>query len=125
MATNSRANNKTTTTEADVIRLAQTGDEEAFGELYQRNLDAISRYIQHRVNDVDEVENLTQIVFVKAWQALERYQPTKVPFRAWLYRIAGNTVIDYYRTHKETTDIDSQWRLVDGRASPEEMLLSF
>ena len=124
MATNSRADNKTATTEADVIRLAQTGDEEAFGELYQRNLNAIFRYIQQRVNDMDEVENLTQVVFVKAWQALERYQPTKVPFRAWLYRIAGNTVIDYYRTHKETIDIDSQWRLVDGQASPEEMLLS-
>ncbi len=75
---------------------------------------------------MDEVENfLTQIVSArKAWQALERYQPTNNPFPAWLYRIAGNTVIDYYRTHKETTDIDSQWRLVDGRASPEEMLLS-
>ncbi len=107
-----------------MIQLAQAGDEDAFGELYERNVDAITRFIQHRVNDLEETENLTQIVFVKAWQALGRYQPTKAPFRAWLYRIAGNTVIDYYRTRKDATDIDSQWHLADQQTSPEEAALS-
>ena len=110
--------------EAEIIKQAQAGDADAFGKLYQRHMDAIYRYVQHRVTEPDEAENLTQVVFVKAWQGLPRYQPTKTPFRGWLYRIAGNTVIDYYRTHKETADIDTQWRLADEQASPEEALLS-
>jgi RNA polymerase sigma-70 factor (ECF subfamily) len=129
MATNSATESKTENREtlgieADVIQLAQAGDEDAFSVLYERNVDAITRYIQHRVTDLDEAENLTQVVFVKAWQALGRYQTTKIPFRAWLYRIARNTVIDYYRTRKDATDIDSQWNLADQRSSPEEAVLS-
>ena len=68
--------NEPTHSEATMIVLAQEGNADAFGELYQLHLDAISRYIQRRVNEIDEVENLTQTVFVKAWQAITRYQPT-------------------------------------------------
>ena len=45
-------------------------------------------------------EDLTQLVFLKAWQSLPRFQQRANPFSAWLYRIAKNVLIDYYRQHK-------------------------
>jgi DNA-directed RNA polymerase specialized sigma24 family protein len=86
--------------EAELVDLARRGDADAFGELYRLHLDAIYHYISKRVGERCEVEDLTQTVFLKAWQALEGYQPSAVPFRGWLYRIAHNKVVDHYRTQK-------------------------
>ncbi|MBV7330148.1 sigma-70 family RNA polymerase sigma factor [Chloroflexi bacterium TSY] len=113
-----------TLSEAETIRLAQHGNQDAFGTLYQRHLDAIYRYVHKRVGQIDEAENLTQIVFVKAWQALERYQPSTAPFRAWLYRIARNAVVDYYRSQKETLLWEDLTLISDGHETPDELLLS-
>ncbi len=111
--------------ESKIIDRAQHGDADAFGELYKAHLDAMYSYISKRVGEVNEVENLTQTVFLKAWQALERYKPSKVPFRAWLYRIAHNTVIDYYRTKKETASLEEHTMIPTNTLnSPEETIVS-
>ena len=60
---------------------------------------------------------------MKAWQALKNYQPATAPFRAWLYRIAHNTVVDYYRTQKETVQWDDSFTVVDSTNAPERILL--
>lgn len=87
--------------ETEIIYLAQQGSQDAFSELYQRHLQAVHQYIQRRVGEYTDAEDLTQTVFVKAWQALAEYRPGKSPFRAWLYRIAHNTVIDHYRARRQ------------------------
>lgn len=110
--------------ETETIRLAQSGDEDAFALLYQRNLDAVYRYILKRVGEVYEAENITQTVFTKAWLAIERYKPTAVPFRAWLYRIAHNAVIDHYRTQKEIVHWDDLSMVPDASRPLEEVVLS-
>jgi RNA polymerase sigma-70 factor (ECF subfamily) len=111
-------------TEAELIAAARRGNTDAFGELYKLHLDTIYGYVRRRVSETVEAENLTQTVFLKAWQALDRYQPATVPFRAWLYRIAHNTVIDHYRTRKEVAPIEEHTDLPTGDASPEETVLS-
>ncbi len=111
-------------TEVEFIRRAQAGNADAFGHLYQLHIDAITRFIRRKVGELDEVENLTQAVFMKAWQAIARYQPDKAPFRAWLYRIAGNTVIDHFRTRQDVDDIDAHQWLPDERALPEDRFLA-
>lgn len=111
-------------TEVEFIQRAQAGNADAFGHLYQLHIDAITRFVRRKVGELDEVENLTQIVFMKAWQAIARYQPDKAPFRAWLYRIAGNTVIDHFRTRKDVDDIDAHQWLPDAHALPEDRLLA-
>lgn len=79
----------------------QKGDKEAFGELYLCYLDTIYRYIFFRVNQEKTVaEDLTQTVFFKAWQKIDTFTTEKSNFRAWLYRIAHNTIIDYYKLTK-------------------------
>ena len=57
--------------ERDLIARAVQGDADAFGDLYERYLAQIYRYVFYRVNDVAEAEDLTEMVFLKAWEALE------------------------------------------------------
>lgn len=106
------------TFETDVIRQAQNGNQEAFRTLYDRYTDAIYRYIYKRVGESREAEDLTQTVFVKAWQALRDYQISGAPFQAWLYRIAHNAVIDHYRTRRDPV----LWDDLAGLADPHSAL---
>ena len=91
--------------EADLVRRAQTGDAGAFGRLYDVSIDRIYRYIYFRVTDAEIAEDLTSEVFLKAWEGLHRYRPSGA-FLAWLYTIARNTVIDHYRTRKQSVSLD-------------------
>ena len=74
-----------------VVR-SQKGDANAFGQLYDRFLPEIVRYLTYRVGNPDTAEDLAQQVFLKAWQAIPRYEERGVPFKAWLYRMAHNQV---------------------------------
>lgn len=109
--------------ELDIIQQAQSGNPAAYGELYAQHMDAIYRYIHKRVNENGEAEDLTQTVFIKAWQALRDYKPTGAPFRAWLYRIAHNAVVDYYRTQRDPLLWDDLAWMTDPHSTPENRLL--
>ena len=91
--------------EANLIRKAKSGEAGAFGCLYDACVDRIYRYIFFRVTDAQLAEDLTSEVFLKAWGNLHRYRPGG-PFLAWLYTIARNTVIDHYRTRKQSVSLD-------------------
>jgi len=86
--------------EDEIVRNAVKGDVDAFGTLYEKYLDPIFRYIYFRVNDSQDAEDLTGMVFIKAWEALPRYRLNGFPFSSWLYRIAHNMVIDFHRKRK-------------------------
>src|SRR5213592_4744988 len=75
---------------------ASQGDPAAFGQLYDRHVSAVYRYVYYRVRDDAEAEDLTSDVFMKALRAIPRYEPRQA-FLAWLYRIARNAVIDRAR----------------------------
>jgi RNA polymerase sigma-70 factor (ECF subfamily) len=91
--------------EATLVQRAVAGDADAFGELYSLHMDAIYRYIYYRVEDADDADDLTEQVFLNAWEALPGYEQRKYPFTSWLYRIAHNVVVDYHRRHKPTTPL--------------------
>lgn len=91
--------------ERRVVNQARSGDPEAFAQLYDAYIERVYRFIFFRVTDVQMAEDLTSQVFLKAWENIGRYRP-KGPFLAWLYAIARNTVIDHYRTHKQTVSLD-------------------
>jgi len=88
-----------------LVARAQQGDADAFGALYDRYQPDILRYLLHHVRDRETAEDLTQHVFLRAWQAIPRYQQRSVPFSAWLYRMARNRMIDHFRTRRPTVDI--------------------
>jgi RNA polymerase sigma-70 factor (ECF subfamily) len=92
--------------EADLIARAARGEAEAFGALYERHLEPLYRYVYVRVGDVAEAEDLTEMVFLKAWEALGRYRADELRFRALLYRIAHNLIIDRHRTRRQEDSLD-------------------
>lgn len=89
--------------DAELVKRAQnrrndpTVGTEAVGELYDRYHGSIFRYIWSRVSDQQLAEDLTGDVFTRMVTHLPRYRNTRVPFQAWLFRIARNLVIDNYR----------------------------
>jgi RNA polymerase sigma-70 factor, ECF subfamily len=108
--------------QSELVLLAKTGDAEAFGHLYETYLDRIYRYIYFRVTDEQTAEDLISQVFTKAWENLDRYQPSGRPFIAWLYTIAHNTVIDHYRTRKDTVAIENTVSLASDSPGPDEQV---
>lgn len=92
--------------ELDLIRFSQNGDRDAFGCLYETHRDQIYRYIYFRMFDHEVAEDMTSLVFLKVWEHLGSFQGGKIPFAKWLYRIAHNTVIDYYRTRKTVIPLE-------------------
>lgn len=92
--------------EARLIRQAKSGNPEAFAELYDACVERVYRYIYFRVTDDAATEDLTSQVFLKAWENLDRYKIGSSPFVAWLYTIARNLVIDFYRTQKESVPLE-------------------
>jgi RNA polymerase sigma-70 factor, ECF subfamily len=85
--------------EGGLIELAKS-DPDAFGELYERNVDRIYSYIYYRVGNEADTEDLVARTFYQALANLARYTDRGVPFAAWLYRIAHNLVANYHRAHK-------------------------
>jgi RNA polymerase sigma-70 factor (ECF subfamily) len=81
----------------DLIRRAQNGDRSAFRELYLRHHEQIYRFIWSRVHDPAQADDLTGEVFLRMVASFSGYQDRLLPFRAWLYRIARNLIIDAYR----------------------------
>jgi len=88
---------------AALVKKAKQGEEQAFGELYERYFERIYRFIYFRVNHKEIAEDLTEDVFVKAWSKIKHVKEES--FGGWVYQIAKNRIIDYYRQSKETVDI--------------------
>lgn len=108
--------------DTELVERSIEGDTEAFGDLYQRYLSRIYRYIYYRVGEEREAEDLTETVFLKVWEAMPRFRVGEVSFKTWIYRVAHNLLVDHYRTRKEpplTMDLD----LEDPKPLPEEEVM--
>jgi RNA polymerase sigma-70 factor (ECF subfamily) len=93
--------------EQRLLQRTQRGDSEAFAHLYRENVQAIFRYIYHRVGDAQLAEDLTGDVFTRALRSVAVYRDQGKPFVAWLYRIAHARVVDHYRrTDRRGVDSD-------------------
>lgn len=93
--------------EEKLIKRAKNGDKEAFGKLYDANASPIYRFILIKVGNKADAEDLTHQVFLNAWQKIRGYVSKGFPFSSWLYRIAHNAVIDFYRTSRHHADIQA------------------
>ncbi|MCD6568491.1 MAG: sigma-70 family RNA polymerase sigma factor [Dehalococcoidia bacterium] len=104
-----------------LIERAKSDDTDAFGKLYDMYVDRIYRHVYYRVGNAADSEDLTQEVFMKAWQAIGRYRITDTPFLAWLMRISHNLIVDSYRKKKRDESYldDDSW-IIDSAPTPEE-----
>jgi RNA polymerase sigma-70 factor (ECF subfamily) len=100
--------NKKELTDDQVSRLARgwiKGDKDSFSKLYDYFIDSIYKFIYFKVKDED-AEDLTELVFIKAWENRKKYKSKYGSFSSWLYTIARNTVIDHYRVTKEVYELN-------------------
>ena len=91
--------------ESELISLASDGNAEAFGVLYERYIDQIYNYIYYRTSNGKDAEDICSRVFLRALKHIERYEDRGYPFSAWLYRIAHNLVVNWYRDSERTEEI--------------------
>ena len=99
-----------------LVRQAQSGNAGAYAQLYDTCVEHVYRYVTFRVENDRIAEVITMRVFFKAWEQLDRYRPFGPSFITWLYLIARNEIIAYYRTHKRTAIQDKDSTLMaEGR----------
>ena len=70
---------------------------ELFGGLYEEYLPRVFQYMNYRIEDRAIAEDLTSDIFNKALSGFAKYDSGKAAFSTWIYSIARNTLIDYYR----------------------------
>jgi len=109
----------------ELVRRAQSGDAEGFGQLYDRYVDVVFRYLYHRVGDRATAEDFTSETFVRALRRIDSLSFQGRDVGAWLVTIARNIVLDHvkssrYRLEVATADMRDADRATDG---PEEAVL--
>jgi len=118
--------------DAALIRRALTGDQRAYKKLRQKYHESIYNLIYRMIRDKDEVEDLTQEAFIKAFMSLSSFND-EFAFSTWLYKIATNNCIDYIRRKKlqtfsidkpiESKESDYTFELPDSTYEPDQELI--
>lgn len=85
-------------TDEELIALSKDGEEAAFGEFVRRHTATVHRWMARAVG-VEDADDLTQEVFLKAYRGLPRFRQ-EAPPRAWLASIADNAVKNRYRARR-------------------------
>ena len=97
-------------------------DRQAFIKAYDLYIDQLYRFIYFKVGSKEEAEDLCSAVFLKAWNyILEKSLIEEKSLKALLYKIARNSIIDYYRKNKDkesiSLDAEQAAEAVDERRS--------
>jgi RNA polymerase sigma-70 factor, ECF subfamily len=111
-----------TTTDEDLVVLAQHGERAAFGALYDRYLPRIYAYCYRLLGDREAAEDANTEVFMRALTALAVYRTGS--FRSWLFAIAHNVVADARRQQRPTVPLAEAINLADPNPSLEERVMA-
>jgi RNA polymerase sigma-70 factor (ECF subfamily) len=90
-------------------RPARTPVKDEFSLVYDRYFSAVYRFIYYKTFHRERAEDLTGQAFLMAYEKYHTFDPAKGSVIAWLYRIAGNSVTDYYRRSRKTVSIHDVW----------------
>lgn len=85
---------------------AQSGNAEAFGELYDATFDTIYKFFLYRVKNQEDAKDLTSQIYLEAWQHLDRFDCDK-SFQAWILGFAKFRLIDHYRKVRPSVSLDA------------------
>jgi len=119
--------NLASTTDSDLVASAVSGLEGSFEELVRRYQRPISAYVYRMVGNYESALDLTQEIFIKVYNSLNRYR-SEFKFSTWIYKIAHNAAVDHLRrtaTREQSLVVGSEDNQFDlpiesGRPSPEQ-----
>jgi RNA polymerase sigma-70 factor (ECF subfamily) len=119
--------------DSKIIALALSGDNRGYQRLMDKYHDAIFNFIFRMVREREQVEDLTQEAFIKAFASLRSFNE-EYAFSTWLYKIATNNSIDYIRKKKlqmfsidkpiESKDSDFSFELPDDSYEPDKEMIT-
>lgn len=110
----------------ELVSTVLDGDQSAFGELVGRYQGRLVNYLYRLLRDTDEAHDVAQEVFIKVYQALDRFDP-RYRFSTWLFRVGQNAAIDHIRKRRlklvslarpDDGEEGRDWELPSGERSP-------
>lgn len=111
----------------ELIAAVLGGNRDDFGKLVQRHRGRLVNYLYRMLRDLDDAHDVAQEVFLKVYQALDRYDPS-YKFSTWMFRIAKNTAIDRVRKRRiklvsmhrpeDEEGGERDWEFASAEASP-------
>jgi len=100
-----------------ILEACQRGDRTAFARIYDDFSARLYRFIYLRVGHREVAEDILADSFVKAWVKISQVNSPKA-FSAWIFQIAKNNIIDYYRVRKSTIAVEEVEQTLEDAASP-------
>ncbi|MDP3993804.1 MAG: sigma-70 family RNA polymerase sigma factor [Candidatus Doudnabacteria bacterium] len=91
---------------SELVSKAAKGDSVAFGQIYELYFEKVYRFIYYRTNHRQTAEDLVADTFVRVWNKISAIEDS-ASFNGWIYQIARNLLIDYYRSRKIDVDIST------------------
>ncbi len=94
--------------ERELIARTLAGDAEAERRLYEQHVDRIYRLAYRMCGDATLAEDLTQDIFIRAFDRLDRFRG-EGPFGAWLHRVATSVILGGMRSRKRVRTHEATW----------------
>ncbi len=77
-----------------------------YEQVYQQYDKKIMSYIRSKISNIHEAEDLHSVVFTKIFEKFNTFDQSKASVSTWIYTVARNTLIDYFRVHKVHDELD-------------------
>jgi RNA polymerase sigma-70 factor (ECF subfamily) len=107
--------------ERELIKRAKECDSSAFARLYECYYQDIYNYIYFRLPDASRAEDLTSEVFIKVLESIDSFTFRGFPFSSWLFRIARNMMVDYFRSHQEPVELPLEEEVLPAERGPSDV----
>ncbi len=91
-----------------LVQRAQNGDADAFGELYDRYVDLVYRYVYYRVGSAQVAEDLTSETFLRALRRISSFTWQGRDVGAWFVTIARNLIADHYKSSRQRLELTAE-----------------
>jgi RNA polymerase sigma-70 factor (ECF subfamily) len=89
-----------------MVEQAKAGDREAFGRLYEQLAPKVYSYFYHHLGgQTTTAEDLAEDVFLNVLRRLDTYTACGLPFSAWIFRVAHNRLVDYFRAQQRRPQV--------------------
>lgn len=96
--------------ESKLISLAQQGDKQALELLYRSTVDSLYKFVRYKVDQKEICEDICQESYLRAFKNIGKFQG-KSSFKTYVYTIAHNQIIDYYKTKQMTVELDQDRKI--------------